>query len=102
MAHSPSHAQSQENAIDGQIRDPLGQAAGRGEHRVNENAAHERPSAADAIGENPEEHSPDRRREQSRGSKQAACGRAHSELPHQVGEHHRVKHDVHAVEHPPQ
>ena len=96
------HAQAKENAKHGELGDGLRQAAGGGEDRVDEDARHERLRSTHAIGQQAEEHAPDRRREQRERSEQARRRGAHLQVAHQVGEDHRVEHDVHAIEHPPQ
>src|SRR5437867_3335448 len=97
-----AHSQAQENSEQGQLRNILSQAAGRCKNRIDQDAGQESAGAPDSVRQESENSAPCGRGGQRERGHQARRSFRHAEVAHHVGKDHRVQHDVHAVEHPPQ
>ncbi len=95
-----AHAQAEQDAEDGELPHRLREAARRGEHRVDEDASHQRPRPAEPVGDHPEDHPSRRGGEQGERSEQSGGFRVHRQVPHERNQDERVEHDVEGVQHP--
>jgi hypothetical protein len=95
-----THAEPEQDAEQRQLPDGPRQAAGAGEHGVDQDAADERACAPVSIGDHAEEDAADRRGRQRQRSQQPARRFRHPEIAHQRRQHERVQHDVERIEPP--
>jgi len=102
VTHIDAGHDAEQDAEDRQLQDVLGEAARRGEHRVDDDAPDERAGAAVAIGHDAEDQAAAGGRDERERGELPGCGGAHAERRHERRQHHRVEHDVEGVEHPAQ
>ena len=95
-----AHPESEQKPEERELPDGLRQAARRREQRIHQDARDDAGPAAAAIGERAEEDTAERRRRQRERAERAAHGLRDAEVGDDRRQHHRIHHDVEAVEHP--
>ena len=96
----PAHAEAEEDAEDGQHDDARGEAAGRREDGIDEDAGHQGLAAAEAVGEDAEDEAADGRGDEGQRAEKPRRRLGHAQVGHQRRQDHGVEHDVEGVEHP--
>ncbi len=96
----PAHAEAEQEPEDRQLPHTLRQAAGRGEQRVHEDTGDDAGPAPSTIGQRAEHDAAERGRGERQRSERAAERLRHAELGDHRRQHHRIDHDVEAVEQP--
>ena len=95
-----SHAQPEQKAERGKLRDAAREPARCREHRIDRDAQHQSGAASGAVGEESEEDPACGRGDQSDRRQRSGLRGREMEFTEKRGNHHGVKRDVHPVEHP--
>ena len=96
-----AHAEAEDEAAHGELPDRLREPARRGEHRIGEHAADHAGAPPVAVCHDAEQQAAGRRSQQRQRSEDAAHRFRNAEVGQNGRQHHRVDHDVEAVEQPP-
>ena len=95
-----AHADAEHRAPEQQLHHALRRRGAERGQRKDQDRAHQRAGAAEAIGDVAEDRAADARHDQRDGAEHAGGVVAEAEVHAQLADGHGVEHEIHGVEHP--